>query len=309
MPPRKMRYFGEPLIVVCVITIFTGSGMLGYAVWLQNVYNNAPTKTIDRNLEGFFVMENETGISDDYLGMIIVLQPPTLYVEHAVELEQNGTYNFVLCFPFRIREINQTSSVPIKSEFELDNNGTKGSSVSISLVRQEGSVNITETVGASFSIEETFVSGRRGTYFANIRFTYFGALGTILLNSPWINRTEWLPKYLGPVPMPVKNFFLIFMYPERISVTQASPDFTIGPSGFPSSNAMPNMTSLTWYYQEMNSSDFSIVIHFTDNPEYDSYQQTLFNSGLWYGLGPTIMITSLFELGRKIIETRRLRRD
>jgi hypothetical protein len=308
----KFIVLKEPMIIICLVTIVTGSIIIGYATSLQNAYNNARVKTIDPQLEGFFVIQNETGLTTDMFQMWLSLEPPGLSIFYMVTLESNGSYNFEFYLPFRIKVITDNQSFPLEAKFELVNNETQGSIVLISLNRQ-GPDRTGETISASFTVEETFISGSKGTYFANIRLTSFDALGSLVWNSIWTNLTEWLELHpdvlrLPYKPMPVKNFVFRLVYPTRMTLTQASPEYTIGPAGLlprsTSAGYWSNLTSLVWYFEELNFTRPSIVVHYVDSQEANSFQQTLFNSGLWYGLGFAITLRGVFELVERVLHTK-----
>jgi len=293
----------ERRVVLFVASIVVGMFLSGYAMFLQRTYNNAPSKFVDPNLEGFAVAraQNSTDLEIDYLLMAIVLEPPTLAISGQFEIEKNGTYGILFRFPFRIKEINSSTSAPVHADFQLINNQTYGSLFLIEIdARNLWTDKLKEYISYEFPIEETFTSGRRGNYFANLRFTYLQSIGTILLDTIDIESTLISLEYLESL-VSIKNFFVFFLYPERITITQAFPHFTVGPIKWPSPSYMPNMTSINWYFEELEARELSMLVYYNDNDEYDKYQLMLFNSGLWYGLGFSIVIAGVFEFVRTLL--------
>jgi hypothetical protein len=286
----------QKMILFCIGLIIVGSSMLSYAFSLQQMYNNAPSKCIDPYLEGFELAQNETEIRIDFLMVVVLLEPRTLAFSYQFELQRNGTYYIFLKFPFRITKVNNCRSIPLHADFQLINNQTRGSSLLFALVN-ENSNKIDEMIEAEFSIEETFISGRRGEYLVNLRFTYEEAMGSVLLEKMGFNITEEpaIVRYVNASA--IKNFVLILAYPERLTITYAFPQFTVGPVVLYESNS----TGITWFYEELDPRELSFVVYYKDSAEYDSYQLILFSSGIWYGLSFSVIITAIFEFIRTIL--------
>lgn len=301
MSQKKYEFsMRERMAIFYIAFIVVGALMLSYAVSLQRAYNNAPSKLIDPNLEGFAVTHNVTKIEMGCLLMAIILEPPTLAISYQFELEKNDTYSILFRFPFRIKEINNTVSFPVHADFHLINNQTFGSLFLNEIYAQEDSGKVKEYISCDFPIEETFISGRRGSYFANVRFTYLAFMGTTLLDEIGYNQSLWSQEYIESL-VPIKNFFLFFLYPERMTITQVFPAFTVGPVRWPPPIYLPNMTSITWHFEELEARELSTLVYYYDNDEYDKYQQMLFNSGLWYGLGFSAIIAGIFEFVRVVL--------
>jgi len=280
--------------------ILVGIIMSSYAASLQGAYINAPSKTIDPNLEGFIIMQNEpknkTKVEIEYFMMAIILEPPTLAISCQFKIEKTETYNISFHFPFRIKEINNSFGFPIPAEFQVINNKMSGSIVLTEIYAQEDLGKLNETISCEFLIEETFTSGKRGNYFVNVRFTFLPYMGTILNETEWA-RITWSREFLESL-VPINNFFLFFLYPKGITVTQAFPEFSVGPVRWPSPNYLPDMESITWYFKKLEARELSILVYYNDNEEYEMYQQMLFNSGLWYGIGFSVILTGIFEFAK-----------
>lgn len=294
---QKIRRFllKQKMILFCIVLTIVGSFMLSYAFSLQQTYNNAPSKRIDPNLEGFALAQNETEIKIDFLMVGVLLEPPTLAFSYQFELQRNGTYYILLRFPFRITKVNNYMSLPLHADL-LINNQTRGSSLLFTLVN-ENSNKIDEMIDAEFSVEETFISGRRGEYLVNLRFTYAEAMGSVLLEKMGFNITEEpsIVQYINTST--ITNFVLILSHPERLTITYAFPQFTVGPVGWPASN----LTAITWFYKELEPRELSFIAYYKDGAEYDNYQSILFSSGIWYGLSFSVIITGVFEFIRTIL--------
>jgi len=281
------------MVLFCIGLIIIGLLMLSYAFSLQQIYSNAPSKHIDQHLEGFALAQNETEISIDYLLVGVSLEPPKLALSYNFEFEKEGTYYILFKFPFQIIKIDDSGSTPLHASFQLSNNRSRGSLLLVTIVK-ESSTKLDEYIHGTFTVEETFISGRRGEYFVNLRFTYLEAVGSLFLDKMGFNVTEEyaIVRYINATN--ITNFALFLWYPEKLTITYASPQFTIGPfNWYP---PPPNMTSVTWFYKELDPRELSILVYYRDSNEYDHYQLVLFSSGIWYGLSFSVILTGIFEL-------------
>ena len=245
------------------------------------LFYNAPNYSFQPNFSGFGVARNETNISPNFFVLSITIRPPELYFYYSFSCCENGTYNFLFWFPFKI--ISKTSST-----MNMSFNATsRGSAVWLRYqVDNVGYGWVNHQFSGVFSIENTFQSGTRGSYMFVLPFG-LGIPGELIWN---IQR-----ELKVPFTTTSANIDLSFGVPSGYHITQTFPPHTVGPNTW-TTRSNRTITKVGWNPRDLRD---SVTIYCQNPNEIALYQSFLFIGGLCLGIGFPIMTTPVYDTVKK----------
>jgi hypothetical protein len=152
----KRTFFAATLMIGLLITFGAGGGLF-------LLYQYAPSYSFNPNYRGFAIARNSSLTINPYfmvLRISVLGDMPILYFRYDFAVGENGTYNFIFIFPFRVAdEIGSSEGLNVIS--------TEYGSA-IWLKHQVVDVQTgwkSQYVWGEYYIENTFQSGSRGDYF------------------------------------------------------------------------------------------------------------------------------------------------
>jgi len=208
----------------------------------------------------------------------------TLYFRYDFSVADNGSYNFIFVFPFRITSV-------IYATEGLRYNATLYGSA-LWLTHEISDVGIGwkgDHISGRFSIANTFQSGTRGDYF--FALPLFGGVGGA---SDTIDKLQSELRVTWHTPD--TRVDLEFVVPSRFKITQAYPLTFSGPDTLEiSGNRTINRVrwSVDWPDQQ-----FTIICQ--NKGEMAYYDSLLFLSGLTLSVGSSIMVRSIYDWSKEI---------
>jgi hypothetical protein len=263
-----LAFFLAGLMIVFLL------GILPYASYL-----NAPTYTFKPSFSGFDIAHNNTIVPDGF-GVTVYVDPPQLFFSYAFTINSAGTYYFIFIFPFYVKS-------PIEMSQEM--NITSTSRGTVILVRyQMGSINggasgtLSDIIFGYFSIDQTFMSGSRGSYVFTLPFGT-GASPDVRLSA-------------------IDELEVNFHREENVTLAIALPRSYVPTSIFPPSSQRPPHGSYysdnrTFSHLEWDSTvpqnDVTVICENQD--EMASYSNRLFYSGVFLGIGSSLTLTAVYD--------------
>jgi len=207
----------------------------------------------------------------------ITTGPAELSFYYSFSCDQNGTYNFLFWFPFKIT--SKTSS-----KVDMSFNATaKGSAVW--LQHQVDNVHYGWTgqqISGVFSIENTFQSGTRESYMFVLPFG---------LGVPH-ELVRKIQMDLGvPFVTPSASIDLSFGVRRSYLITQTFPQHSVGPNTW-TTPTNRTITKVGWNPKGLSD---SVTIYCQNPNETAIYQSFLFIGGLCLGIGAPIVTTTLYD--------------
>jgi hypothetical protein len=271
---HKFKHFFLAFFLVGLI-------VLAFGIVFCFLYFGAPTDTSNPNLQGFAVLKNDT-ITPEAFGVTIYADPPQLYFSYFFRMESAGNYDlfFIFIFPFYIRE-SITSNYPLAI-----NHTSTGSLILVHYRMETGSENIPDNIDGLFSINQTFMSGNRGSYVLSLPF----GMG--------LNFDTLLPLY---------QEYGSYSYQQNVTISVVLPKNDVPTSYFPTPSLGPHYGA---YYGNRTSSslewDSSVPINdlvplndetviLQNQNEISLYSFYLFFSGILLGTGISLVFTVVYD--------------
>jgi len=264
------RHFTSTFLLTGLVIMFIG-------IATSYLFYSAPRYSFRPTFSGFGVARNSTNISPEMLVVGIGLDPPELWFQYFFSCSANGTYNFLFVFPFYV-----TSTYASKENMSLRAT-SQGSAIWLQYQVSDVSYGWESgEVWGVFSIENTFQSGFRGSYMFLLPFG-MGIHPEVYGN---------LQRELGVTfHTPDTNITLQFGLPARYQITQTFPPLSSGPETWVTYTNR-TITTVKWEFETLQN---SVTIYCQDPNEIAFYDHLLFISGLGYGIGVSIVITTVYE--------------
>lgn len=271
---HKFKHFFLAFFLVGLIVL--ASGIVFYVL-----YSDAPTDTSNPNLQGFAVLKNDT-ITPETFGVTIYADPPQLYFRYFFQMESAGNYDvfFIFIFPFYIQE-------SITSDYSLTINHTSTGSLILVHYRMDSTgENLSDYIDGLFSINQTFMSGNRGSHVLSLPF----GMG--------LNYNTLLPLY---------QEYGSYSYQQNVTISVVLPKNDVVTSYFPTPSPSPHYGA---YYGNITSSslewDSSVPINdmvslndetviLQNQDEISRYSFYLFFSGILLGTGISLVFTVVYD--------------
>jgi len=272
----KLRMWVAKYIVPLFLILGFLITLLGGFIPLFLFYS-APNYSFQPNFSGFGIARNETNISLILFVLSVTIEPPELYFYYSFTCYENGTYNFLFWFPFKI--ISRTSS-SVNMSFNPTSRGS-----AVWLRYQIDNVRYGWAGGqfsGVFSIENTFESGTRGSYMFVLPF----GLG-IPAELVWDIQRE----LEVPFVTPSESIDLSFGVPGGYHITQTFPPHSVGPNTW-TTISNRTVTKVGWNPRELRD---SVTIYCQNPNEIALYQSYLFIGGLCLGIGVPMMTTTFYD--------------
>jgi len=273
---EEFREWTARYIVPLFLTLGMIIAFLGGFIPLY-VFFNAPNYSFQPNFSGFGIARNQTYISPLRFVLSITTGPPELYFSYSFSCAENGTYNFLFWFPFKI--VSEASS-----KVDMSFNATaKGSAVWLQYQVDNVHYGWTgQQISGVFSIENTFQSGTRGSYMFVLPFG---------LGVPH-ELVRKIQMDLGiPFVTPSASIDLSFGVRVGYLITQTFPQHSVGPNTW-TTPTNRTITKVGWNPKELSD---SITVYCQNPNEMAIYQSFLFIGGLGLGIGVPIVTTTLYD--------------
>jgi hypothetical protein len=239
-------------------------------------YANPPSYSYDPHYQGFGVAQNSTALPN-IMVIGFIVDPPELFFQYFYIAQTYGTYNFIFVFPFNVVSI-------IGDSGNMTVNSTNTCTViSMSLHLNESS----QQIWGDFRIAKTFLSRNRGLYTIVLPF----GRG---INSEVFNKIQQKLK----VPLsPLADVELYASVPY--SYTESIPVITdLNPFINPITNK--SYASLHWYFN--GDVQNSVTVMCTDQSEIDNIQNMTFWSGIFFGIGFSFILNTVYDAYRTRVE-------
>jgi hypothetical protein len=271
--------------------ILSGAIIIGIGVFFYYSYAYPPTFSSNPYYEGFGTGQNGTVTPTSMLIELTVF-PPTLYFQYNFVPLTSGVYNFIFVFPFDIKGDLPTRSLggsilkPENMTFNFSNSGT-AISLSLNLTKMVG-----DTIWGNFNIAQTFLSGKRGLY--TIVLPFYGGVGNVGFQNIAQNLGT---SFYNPIP----EVDLYVILPHAYSSSETFPP-TSGMNSVINFLTNKPITSLSWTFDDSGNSVNSVSIQCEDQSEIGYYGNSSFLSGIFIGVGSSILITSAYDGLKKLSE-------
>jgi len=269
--PWVAKYF-TCLFLLAGLLITTILGLVPYCLFFS-----APHYALQPSFAGFGVARNTSNIVPSWFVVGVAVDPPELWFQYFFEYSMNGTYNFLFIFPFKI--INKIRA----SENMHFNSTSRGSAIWLQYKVNDVPFGWAGTdIWGDFSIENTFKSGTRGSYMFILPFGR-GISGEVLGNLQEALQVTF--------HTPDTNISLQVGLPARYQITQAFPPISAGPNVWttPSNRVI---STVEWQFETLQD---SVTIYCQDPDEIALYQSYQFISGLGFGIGVTMVTTTVYD--------------
>ena len=278
------RFIGKHFFTLAFLIGLLITSAIGGGLFL--LYRYAPSHSFNPNYRGFAIARNHTQSLIPYtlsVQVFVSSEKPKLYFRYDFAVAENGSYNFILIFPFNVTQmIRSTESM----NFNVTPYGT-----AIWTKRQITDVGIGwrgDYVWGDFYIVNTFQSGTRGDYIFALPF--FGGVGG---SSDIIDR---LQDELNVVwHSPDARVELEFVVPSRFKITQAYPRTFLGPDTLEISGNR-TISRVQW---SLSWPDQQFTIFCQDKGEIAHYESLLFLSGLFLSVGASIIVRSAYDAAKE----------
>jgi hypothetical protein len=271
----RCKHFYLFLFIVGLVVMITGGVLPSY------LYFNPPIHTSEPSFSGFAFLRNGTIFSEN-LGVTVYVDPPQLYFKYGFQFNTSGTYNFIFIFPFYVENgtdmypsmtLNHTSTgtvIVARYPFVVSNNET-----------------IDDSIYGLFSINQTFMSGSRGSYVFNLPF------GTGLSND---------------VLFQLAVEYEVHLYAENVTLAVALPHNDVVTSAFPAPSQGPRsgsyyrdnrtLSRFEWHSNVPQSAltpvnDITLICQNQD--EIAFYSNFLFYGGIFLGIGSSMAFTVAYD--------------
>jgi hypothetical protein len=265
----KRKLFAVIFIVLIALgVIITSIGVLFYS------NANPPTFSSNPYYRGLGIVENSTIIPGTmYIGLQV--NPPAFSFQYFFITKVNGTYDFVFEFPFNvISKIRGTEGMSVNSTdtctvISVSNNLTQGSG----------------EVWGQFTVSPTFLSGSRGLYTMVLPF-----------GNPY--NSEAFQKAVSELQVsslqPDAKIKLNIVLPHDYSWTESFPAMTgMEPFTYPLTDKPK--TSLYWDFDNLQNIQGSVTVKYEDQSQIGNYANWNFLSGIFIGVGSSILTTSVYD--------------
>jgi hypothetical protein len=235
---------------------------------------NPPTFSSNPYYQGLGIAQNST-IMPNSLNIGLQVDPPAFSFQYSYRTQVNGTYHFVFEFPFNV------ISTVRESEIMSVNSTDTCTVISVSLNSTQGSGDIL----GSFMIAPTFLSGSRGSY-------------TIILpfGNPYNSEVFGkIVQELGISPFqPDVQIELNIVLPQSSSGIESFPSMT-GMKPFIGYLTNKPTTSLYWIFDSIQNLQDSVTVKYENQFQIGNYEQLNFFSGIFIGIGSSILISSVYD--------------
>jgi len=220
------------------------------------------------------------------------INPPELDFVYFFSVPQDGTYNFMFNFPFRVTGIISESETAYMDTKNMSIDSTSTCTViSLSLYLVAGA---DEAISGHFTIAPTFLSGSRGLYTVVLPFGGIGG-GSSFEVEDKIQRELEVPVYTTDNDAPIQ---LCVTLPHSYSVTQFFPPIT---HMNPYTNPFNGITvrALYWNFTYLHD---SVTVEYADQSQIGYYQNLNFLSGIFIGVGSSILLSSVYDGIKRLSE-------
>jgi hypothetical protein len=272
---KKWRFFFVFFLIGLIITSFGGI--------LIGVYTTPHTFSYNPYYQGFGIARNDTA-SPTIMTIGVVVDPSEFSFQYFFEAMVNGTYNFIFVFPFHVRSI-----VGESENMSMVVNATNTCTViSVSL---NSSQLTSGKIWGDFMIDQTFLSGNRGLY--TIVLPFGNGVGDETFDK--IQKKLDVSLYTPDAPID-----LYVSLPNSYSWTESFPSMA-GMNPFINPLTNKSVTSLYWNFDKLQN---SVTIKCENQFEIGIYENLLFWSGIFLGVGLPLMVTAYYDGLRKFSEKR-----
>lgn len=239
----------------------------------------------DPNYQGYGVATNNT-VTPSVYDIWLSYSPSAFSFYYEYLATTNGTYNFIFVFPFKV---TNTLENPENMSITPTKTGTILSS-SLSLNGLNQSHFSGQALSAYFEIANTFLSENRGTYTIVLPFgggdIYDQAFDAIQGNL-WV-----LPNNEIPTDLYVS-------LPNSYSLTESIP--TISDLN-PFTNPITNMTVSSLHWNFPDGLQNSVTVMCNDPQTINTLQNMPFWSGIFLGIGVSLIATTCYDSYKRWIE-------
>jgi len=264
-----------------IVFIITGIAVSCFSAYFLVFPSLVPRlSTVNPNYSGLGTLVNKTNVSPYLLVVIASAEPNELFFQYYFNCDENGTYNFLLSFPFNMSR--KISSQPENMSFNYS------SSYGTAIWSQYYSNGTgSRSISGNFEIEDTFRSGSGGYYTFVLPFG-FG------VNSQEIfgNLTSELNVTFAPG---VRTDLYFNVDSSKYEITQTFPERKGGWLTMP--DRPINWTGAAWELQEGLSQSF--IIYCRNPGEIRGGQVFLFLGGVILSIGIQIAIGGGYDLAKE----------
>jgi hypothetical protein len=259
--------------------------VLAFGIVFSIFYFNAPTYTPNPSFQGFAVLKNNN-VTAEQFGVTIYADtnPPQLFFRYFFKIESAG-YNdviFIFIFPFYVeRSIANYTNV----DMTITHNVTY-SLILVHLRIESGPQGYSDNFQGLFSINQTFMSGNRGSYVISLPFGMGLDYNTL---------------------SPLYQEYGSYLYLQNVTISLVLPKNGVPTSYFPAPSSIPLYGA---YYNgrppsafEWDSSvptsnlisqgDETVILQNQD--EISLYSFYLFLSGILLGTGISLVFTVVYD--------------
>jgi hypothetical protein len=315
---QSVFWIRQKVLTLFVFTSIVGLVILGLAglLYFDGVGTTAP---FSPELGGFAIARNETNVLPYSMTMGLCADPPQFRFDYSCMFNASGAFNFVFVFPFHIK----TMFSPYKSmvgDSGFQNMTFKeakwGSAVwcSFFVANDSHSRDQIFTIVGEFTIEKTFQSGSKGSYTIFFPFDpVAGGIPSSVVDAPFkeFGIDSFQPLGLRYITLD------IFGLPDGSVLTNAFPQPDRGPilGNCPGSTLGKPSTYVEWtldtLLNSVNSVIFapisgeskiysaslmsSVILNYNDPQAVDHYSTDLFISGLFFGIGSSLLTTAVYD--------------
>jgi hypothetical protein len=269
---RKWRFYVVAFLIGIVGFPFVGG--------LFYMWANPSMYSYDPRYQGFAVDQNSTVIPNGfYIDFNANVNPPELFFQYWFIIQTNGTYSFIFSFPFNVFVVFHNAD-------NMTINPTSTDTVMyVTLPENEGS----QDIWGDFGITRTFLSDNRG--FHTIELPFGG-----VVNSDAVVLEQKLgiePSFQSVSVNLYVGLPISYSYVESIPAISDSNPFV---------NPQTNVSSasLHWYFN--NGLQNSVTIVYNDQSEVGYLQNMTFWSGIFFALGFSLAVNTMYDAYRKRVE-------
>lgn len=276
---KNRNFFVVAFIIGLAITSVLGFGFFAF-------YHFAPNYSQELQYDYFFVVANQSSNFQPTKFHIFLnmFDDSRLQFDYEFSITDNGTYNFIFHFPFKIIEKIDSSN---GMNFTVTPYGTAvWVSYEIADVHEEEN----HHVSGYYKIADTFRSGQRGNYVFSLPLTF---------SSSSFEPIDSLKDELGVSWQYTNTEISIGLYvPSSLQFTQYFPE----PDSLDSymwGKSNKTINRINWYLDGFHELQKRFTVFCEDQTEISKFEFMLFISGIFISIGSSLMVTSTYDYFKK----------